>query len=79
MSTAIRIRRAIEGLGLNISEAAELLGINRVNLSHVLNGRAGVSVRLAVKIEENLGLCARVLLINQLDDQLEKERECRGH
>lgn len=42
-------------LGLTISEAAEQLGVARVTLSRVLNGRSAVSPEMALRIEAWLG------------------------
>ena len=41
----------LDELGLSVSEAAERLGVSRVSLSRVLNGRAAVSPALAVRLE----------------------------
>jgi len=38
--------------GLTVSEAADRLGLTRAALSRVLNGRAGVSPNLALRLEE---------------------------
>lgn len=40
-----------EPLDLAVSEAAERLGISRVALSRVLNGKAGISPSLALRLE----------------------------
>lgn len=34
----------LPALGLTVTQAAEELGINRVTLSRVLNGKAGISI-----------------------------------
>ena len=39
-------------LGLTVTEAAMQLGISRVQLSRVLNGRAGISPDLALHLEQ---------------------------
>ena len=39
-------------LGLQVKDAAERLSISRVALSHVLNGRAGISADLAIRLEK---------------------------
>ena len=39
-------------LGLTVTQAAAELGINRVTLSRVLNGRAGISVDMALRLED---------------------------
>jgi addiction module HigA family antidote len=38
-------------LGLAVAEVAERLGVSRITLSRVLNGRAGISPDLAVRLE----------------------------
>jgi addiction module HigA family antidote len=38
-------------LGLTVTQAATELGINRVTLSRVLNGKAGISIDLALRLE----------------------------
>ncbi|MFD2107669.1 HigA family addiction module antitoxin [Ottowia pentelensis] len=42
-------------LGLSVTQAAEQLGVSRVALSRVLNGRAAVSPEMALRIEAWLG------------------------
>ena len=41
----------LPALGLTVTQAAVELGINRVTLSRVLNGKAGISVDLALRLE----------------------------
>ncbi|MFT5139071.1 MAG: addiction module HigA family antidote [Rhodothermales bacterium] len=43
-------------LGLTVTEAAGQLGVSRVALSRVLNGRAAISPEMALKIEAWLGV-----------------------
>lgn len=38
-------------LGLDVTEAARRLGMSRVSLSRVINGKAGISPDLAVRLE----------------------------
>ena len=40
-----------EPLGLSVTEAAQRLAMSRVALSRVLNGKAGISPDLAVRLE----------------------------
>ena len=40
----------LEPLGLNVSEAARALGVSRKTLSSILNGRAGISPEMAVRL-----------------------------
>jgi addiction module HigA family antidote len=43
-------------LGLSVTEAAAQLGVTRVALSRVLNGRAAISPEIALRIEGWLGI-----------------------
>jgi antitoxin HigA-1 len=45
----------LPALGLSVTEAATQLGVARVSLSRVLNGRAGISPDMALRIEAWLG------------------------
>ena len=40
----------VEPLGLSVTEAAEGLGVTRKTLSAVLNGRAGISPEMALRL-----------------------------
>jgi addiction module HigA family antidote len=40
----------LEPLGLTVTQAAEALGVNRKTLSAILNGRAGISPEMAVRL-----------------------------
>lgn len=42
-------------LGLSVTDAAEQLGVTRVSLSRVLNGRAAISPEMALRLERWLG------------------------
>jgi antitoxin HigA-1 len=42
----------LEPLGLNVTEAARVLGIARHTLSRVLNGHAGISPDMAIRLEK---------------------------
>ncbi len=41
----------LEPLGLGVTQAAKKLGMSRVALSRVVNGRAGISPDLAIRLE----------------------------
>ena len=45
----------LPALGLTVTDAAGQLGVSRVALSRVLNGRAAVSPEMALRIEAWLG------------------------
>jgi len=40
----------LEPLGLSVTAAAEALGVSRKSLSAILNGRAGISPEMAVRL-----------------------------
>jgi addiction module HigA family antidote len=46
----------LPALGLSVTEAAGQLGVARVTLSRMLNGRAGISPEMALRIEAWLGV-----------------------
>lgn len=49
-------------LGLTVSEAAKILGVARPTLSNVLNGRAGISPEMAIRLEKAFGSTADMWL-----------------
>jgi antitoxin HigA-1 len=59
----------LPALGLNVTQAAEQLGVSRVAFSRMLNGRAAISPEMALRIEAWLGVerggDARVWLAEQ--------------
>ncbi len=48
----------LEPLGLSVTEAAEALCVSRKTLSSILNGRAGVSPEMAVRLSIAFGTSA---------------------
>ena len=42
-------------LGLTVTEAAKQLGVNRVTLSRLLNGKMGISADMALRLHQWLG------------------------
>jgi len=45
----------LEPLGLTVTRAAQGLGVTRKTLSLLLNGRAGISLEMAVRLSQALG------------------------
>jgi addiction module HigA family antidote len=45
----------LPALGLSVTDAARELGVTRAALSRVLNGRAGISPEMALRLERWLG------------------------
>mgnify|MGYP001546455268 CR=1 FL=1 len=48
----ILLEEVLTTLGLGVSDAADRLGIARVTLSRILNGRAGISAQVAIRLEK---------------------------
>jgi len=46
--------------GMTVTTAAEQLGVSRVMLSKILNGRAGISAEMALRLSAWLGTSAEV-------------------
>lgn len=46
----------LPALGFTVTKAAKQLGVTRAALSRVLNGHAGISVEMALRIENWLGV-----------------------
>lgn len=44
----------MEGAGLSVTEASKKLGINRTTLSRLLNGHAGISAEMALRLSKLL-------------------------
>jgi addiction module HigA family antidote len=49
------IEDAIEDLGLSVTAAARVLGVSRVVLLEVINGKAAVSAEMAVRLSKAFG------------------------
>jgi antitoxin HigA-1 len=57
------IREAIlDALDLSVARAAELLGVRRATLSDLVNGKAGLSPEMALRIEKAFGVSMDTLL-----------------
>ena len=52
----------IEELDLNVTKAAEILGVRRATLSDLLNGNAALSPEMALRIEKAFGVSMDMLL-----------------
>jgi addiction module HigA family antidote len=55
----------IEPLGISITEAAEGLGVSRKTLSAILNGRAGISAEMALRLSMAFDTSAESWLAQQ--------------
>lgn len=51
---SVRIN-CLEPLGLSVSEGARVLGVSRTTLSRLINGRAGISPEMAIRLSKAFG------------------------
>ena len=68
----------LQPLGLSVTRAAEALGISRKTLSAILNGRAGISPEMAVRLSLAFGTSSESWLNQQSQYDLwfaEKDRK----
>ena len=68
----------LEPLGLSVTDAAKALGVSRKTLSAVLNGRAGISPEMAVRLSIAFDTTAESWLNQQIQYDLwlaEKNRK----
>lgn len=65
---------------LSVSEAAKRLGVSRVQLSRLLNGRAALTAEMAIRIAMLTGTSAESWLKNQMQwDLWQAEQRPRPH
>jgi addiction module HigA family antidote len=67
----------LEPLGVSVTEAANALGVSRKTLSSILNGRAGVSPEMAVRLSIAFGTSAESWLNQQLQFDLWRAEQRR--
>lgn len=56
----------LEPLGLSVTEAAKILGVNRTTLSRLINKKIGISPEMAIRLEKAFGSTAEAWLRMQL-------------
>jgi len=52
------VQRSLTSLGVSVTEAAKGLGVSRPHLSKLLNGHAGISPEMAIRLEKGIGSTA---------------------
>jgi addiction module HigA family antidote len=57
-------------LGLTVTDAARALGVSRKTLSGILNGRAGISPEMAVRLSIAFGTTAESWMTQQMQHDL---------
>lgn len=74
----------VEPAGLNVTDAAERLHVTRQAMSNLLNGKAGLSAKMAIRFEKAFGLKAETMMrmqaahalaeVRAREDEIEVER-----
>lgn len=67
----------VEPLGLTITEAAKVLGVTRQALNNLVNGKAGVSPEMAVRLSKAFGGSPEMWLRLQANYDLAQVRQDR--
>ena len=65
----------IEPFGLTITEAAEILGVKRQTLNNLVNGKAGISPEMAIRLDKAFGGGAETWLRLQMAYDLAQARQ----
>jgi len=68
----------LEPLGLTVTDAAEALGVSRKTLSTILNGRAGISPEMAIRLSKAFGTSAESWLNQQMQYDLWVAEQAAG-
>jgi antitoxin HigA-1 len=65
----------LEPAGLTVAKGAEVLGVNRMTLSNLINCRSGVSPEMAIRLSKAFGGTAEIWLRLQMAYDLAKIRD----
>lgn len=68
----------LEPLGLTITKGAEILGVTRLTLSNLVNGKNGVSPEMAIRLSKAFGSSPEVWLGMQMDYDLAQAQKKAG-
>ena len=63
-------QECLEPLGLTVTQAARLLGVTRQALNNLVNGRAGISPEMSIRLSKAFGSSPEVWLGMQLEYDL---------
>jgi addiction module HigA family antidote len=64
------LKDCLEPLGLSITRGAEILGVTRLTLSNLVNGKNGISPEMAIRLSKAFGGGPEVWLGMQTDYDL---------
>jgi addiction module HigA family antidote len=73
------VRECLEGLEMNVTDAAAALGVTRTTLSRVVNGKAGVSPEMAVRLSKAFGSTAGFWMRLQMNSDLAQVEKDADH
>jgi addiction module HigA family antidote len=65
----------LEPLGLTVTEGAKILGVTRQALNNLVNGRAGISPEMAIRLSKAFGASPEVWLRLQMAYDLAQARQ----
>ena len=68
-------QECIEPLGITVKEAAERLGIQRQTLNNLVNGKAGISPEMSIRLSKAFGSSPEVWLGVQMEYDLAQARK----
>lgn len=68
----------LEPLGLSVTTAAKALGVSRQSLSNVVNGKAGISPEMAIRLTQAFGSTPEAWLGMQTAYDLAQARRREG-
>lgn len=65
----------LEAEGISVTEASRQLGVSRVTLSRLLNGKSGISVDMALRLSQWLGTTPELWL--RMQDSCDLWQACK--
>jgi addiction module HigA family antidote len=71
-------QECIEPLGVTVTEAAERLGVTRQTLNNLVNGKAGVSPEMAIRLSKAFGSSPEAWLGMQMEYDLAQAEKNTG-
>ena len=72
-------QECIEPLGLTVTRAACLLGVTRQALNNLVNGKAGISPEMSIRLSKAFGSSAEVWLGMQMEYDLAEAEKNATH
>jgi len=72
-------QECLDPLGLTVKEAAERLGVKRQTLNNLVNGKAGISPEMSIRLSKAFGSSPEVWLGLQLEYDLAQANKNTDH